>query len=91
MIRHNPNVAIAFEDELEKLAVLRHRDLAAIGAGTGAMLNLGARAKYHAGVDAHPAQKGRTLVGDVVKGGAAAIAAKVLLDVLSRGKVKRRI
>ncbi len=87
MSRLSPIVAAGFHDELEKIA-LRYRDLAAIGAGTGAMLNIGARAKHHAGLDYHPKQKGRTLAGDAAKGALAAMAANALLSALTKGKLK---
>jgi hypothetical protein len=80
-------VTLGFADELEKVAV-NMRDLAGIGAGTGAMLNMGARAKYHAGVDHHPEQKGRSLGGDAAKGALAAVAAGALLKALTKGKLK---
>jgi hypothetical protein len=81
-------IALGFADELQKLARrINMRDLAGIGAGTGAMLNLGARAKYHAGADRHPAQKGRTIAGDTAKGAIAAVAAGVLLKALSKGRL----
>ena len=84
----NDGVTTGFADELEKLGrkMPRYRDLAAIGAGTGAMLNLGARGKAQLGMDYHPEQKGRTFTGDATKGALAAMAAGALLKALSRGK-----
>lgn len=80
-------ISSAFADELMKMAV-SYRDLAGIGAGTGAMLNIGARAKHLAGTDYHPEQKGRTLAGDTAKGALAALAAGALLNAATKGKLK---
>jgi len=83
-----PTVHAAFADELEKVARMGYRELGAIGAGTGAMLNIGARAKAAVGADHHPERKGRTLTGDTAKGALAAVAAGALLNALTRGKIK---
>jgi len=82
-----PTIANGFADELTKVAKLNYRDLAGIGAGTGAMLNLGARAKHRLGMDYHPEQKGRTLTGDAAKGATAALAAGALLSILTNKRV----
>ncbi len=84
----SPIVQAAFADELVKVARMNYKALAATGAGTGAMLNIGGRAKHHLGLDYHPEQKGRTLTGDAAKGALAAMAAGALLSALTRGKIK---
>jgi len=82
------NELSAFLDELEKLATpMTYKNLAAIGAGTGVMLNLGGRAKNILGVDYSPKQKGRTMTGDAARSAAAAVALGAVLNALSKGKV----
>ncbi|RKX67326.1 MAG: hypothetical protein DRP42_00580 [Tenericutes bacterium] len=83
----SPAIIAGFSSELTKLA-LSYRELAGIGAGTGAMLNMGGRAKSLVGADYSPEQKGRTLAGDTAKGALAAVAAGALLAAISRGSVK---
>lgn len=81
-------IQTAFADELVKVARMGYRELAGIGAGTGVMLNVGARGKAALGIDHHPEKKGRTLTGDTAKGALAAVAAGALLNALTRGKIK---
>jgi len=82
-------MARGFADELEKVAT-SYKELAAVGAGTGGMLNLGGRAKAKLGLDYSPEQKGHTLAGDAAKGALAAISAGALLNALTKGSIKPR-
>lgn len=76
----------AFADEMEKIGTFGQ--MAGIGAGVGGVLNLGARAKAQLGLDYHPNQKGRTLLGDIANGALAGLSVEAIKRLLAKGSLK---
>lgn len=79
----------SFNDELTKIASkMRYAHLAGLGAGAGAMLNMGGRLKSTLGMDYSPEQKGRSLTGDAARSALATVALGAMLNAAAKGRLK---